>query len=94
MRSLTQHGIQRTSQRGIRADDLKLIELIGTPVEGGYLVRKKDVQAYIRDRKKEIDRANRLAGGRIVKAGDVVVSAYHANPGKKRRLLRTVNGRR
>lgn len=88
MSSMTQHGIQRTSQRGIRADDLALIERIGTPVEGGYLLTNKGAQAYIRDLKKEIDRASRLACTRVVRAADIVVTAYHANRGKKRRLLR------
>jgi hypothetical protein len=52
---VTKHAVVRMSQRGIRLDDLELAELIGTEVEGGYFVRRKDAQAYIRDRKREID---------------------------------------
>jgi hypothetical protein len=78
----------RMSQRGIRLDDLELAELIGTEVEGGCLVRRKDVQAFERVLKKLRDQARRLAGKRVVQAGDAVVTAYHAGRTKERRLLR------
>lgn len=39
--TLTQHAIVRMSQRGIRPNDLDLIESIGTEVEGGYSSGKR-----------------------------------------------------
>jgi hypothetical protein len=33
-----------TCKRGIDLDDIALVELIGTEVEGGYLVRRNDFQ--------------------------------------------------
>src|SRR5260370_34808496 len=50
--SLTQHATLRMSQRGIRLDDLELAEFIGTEVEGGCLVTRKDVQSFERVLKK------------------------------------------
>ena len=85
---LTQHAIIRMSQRGIRPDDLELAELIGTAVEGGCLVRQKDVQAFERQIKSILDQARRLAGKRVVLSRDIIVTAYHANRAKERLLLR------
>jgi hypothetical protein len=86
--TLTQHAVLRMSQRSIRLEDLELAEFIGTEVEGGCLVRRKDVQAFERALKKLVGQARRLSGKRVVRAGDVIVSAYHATRGKERRLLR------
>jgi len=84
----TKHSIVRMSQRGIRLDDLELAERIGTEVEGGYFVRRKDFQAYERETKRRLDQARRLVGQRVVKKGDVVITAYHASRADERRLLR------
>jgi hypothetical protein len=90
---LTRHAIMRMSQRGIRLDDLELAELIGTEVEGGCLVRRKDVQGFERALKKLAGQARRLSGKRIVRPGDAVVTAYHAGRGKERQLLRGAEDR-
>jgi hypothetical protein len=84
----TSHGLQRMSQRGLTNRSLEIVTLIGTEVEGGYLVREKDFQAYERNLKRQLDEARKLVGKRIVIAGDCVVTAYHATEGKQRRLLR------
>ena len=93
MNHLTQHALIRMSQRGIRLDDLELAEFIGTEVEGGCLVRRRDVQAFVRELKKLADQARRLEGKRTVRAGDTVVTTYHANRTKERRLLRSAESR-
>ena len=85
----TQHAIVRMTQRGIRLDDLELAGLIGTEVEGGCLVRRKDVQAFQRELKKLADQAQRLDGKRFVWSTNAVVTAYHASRDKARRLLRS-----
>jgi hypothetical protein len=85
---LTQHAMLRMSQRGIRLDDLQLIEAIGTEVDGGYLLRQKDFQTLERELKTLRDQARRLVGKRVVQAGDAVVTAYHASRADERRLLR------
>jgi hypothetical protein len=85
---LTSHGATRTAQRGLAAEDLELIPRIGTEVEGGFLVRQKDFQAYERMLKRDLERARRLVGKRLVIDGNVVITAYHATRRKERRLLR------
>jgi hypothetical protein len=91
--ALTQHAVERMSQRAIRETDLELIMLIGTEVEGGYLVRSKDCQAAERQLKQLLARVRRLDGKRIVVAGGRVITAYRARPAKERDLLRTTEER-
>ena len=93
MSHLTQHALIRMSQRGIRLDDLELAEFIGTDVEGGCLVRRRDVEAFVHELKKLADQARRLEGKRTVRAGDTVVTAYHIKRAKERRLLRSADNR-
>ncbi len=86
---ITDHGALRMSQRGIGSDDVQIIKRIGTEVEGGYLVREKDFQAYERELKEDLERARRLVRIRLVTGRDqIVVTAYLATRGKQRRLLR------
>lgn len=84
----TAHATVRMSQRGITNDAIELIMWIGTAVEDGYLVREKDFQSFDRDLKRLRDHARRLVGKRLVVDGNRLVTAYHAVPSKKRRLLR------
>ena len=93
MNHLTKHALLRMSQRGIRVDDLALAELIGTEVAEGCLVRRKDVQAFVRELMKLADQARRLEGKRTVRVGDTVVTVYHANRAKERQLLRSADER-
>jgi hypothetical protein len=86
--ALTQHAIPRMGQRGFRDEDLDLIRLIGTPVEGGYLVLKRDCQAAERELKRLSDFVRRLKGKRLVEDGGRVVTAYHAGKAKERHLVR------
>jgi hypothetical protein len=90
---LTAHAALRIAQRGMRPDDLEIIHLIGTEVEGGYLVREKDFQALDRALRRFRDRARRLVGKRIVIEGKELLTAYHAERSKQRRLLRTAQDR-
>jgi hypothetical protein len=86
---MTAHGALRMSQRGIGAGDIELIKRIGTPVEGGYLVLEKDRQAHEQELKRDLEHARRLVGKRLVVIDDrIVVTAYHADRNKQRRLLR------
>jgi len=81
------------AQRGIAENDLDLIMWIGTEVEGGCLVREKDVEALARDLKHFLQHAKKLVGKRMVIAGDQIVTAYHVDRGKQRRLLRSARDR-
>jgi len=84
---LTRHAILRMSQRGVGLDDIEVIKSIGTEVEGGDLVRRKDVEAFEHQIKKLGDWARRLEGKRVVVNDDIIVTAYHARQTKQRRLL-------
>ena len=86
--NLKRHAVRRMSQRGIRQDDLELIELFGTDVEGGPILLRKDADAAERETKKLIARLRHLVGTRVVRDGDTIITAYHTSRGKERRLLR------
>lgn len=90
---LTAHAATRMAQRGIASDDLELISWIATEVEGGYFVRERDFQAFDRMLKQLRNHARRLVGKRLVVEGGRVVTAYHADRGKERRLLRGAKDR-
>ena len=84
----TQHAVVRMEQRGIPAQDAELIVLIGTEVDGGYLVRSKDVQAAEREIKRLLARIRRLRGKRLVIAEGRIITAYQATCRHQRGLLR------
>ena len=80
-------------QRGLRIDEVEMIRQIGTEVEGGYLVRQKDFQAFDCELRRMRARARRLVGKRVVIKSGNIVTVYHANANKQRRLLRRVENR-
>jgi hypothetical protein len=53
---MTKHAKRRMAQRGIKLKDAELIEIIGTPVDDGYLVLTKDCQSAEREIKQLLDR--------------------------------------
>jgi hypothetical protein len=85
---MSRHATVRAAQRNLSDDDLALAMHIGTEVLDGFLVRERDVQSYVCELKRQIDRAERLSGVRIVSDGVSLVTAYHADRSKQRRLLR------
>lgn len=84
----SRHAIERICQRGLLASDIDLIMTIGTEVEGGFVVRDKDVQQLERQVRDFLTRIKRLKSKRLVVAGDHVVTAYHARRSKTKKLLR------
>lgn len=88
MLQLTSHAALRLAQRGFRDGDAEWILAVGTPVEGGYLVRARDIQSIERDMKRWLAHLWRLEGTRVVIKGDRIVTAYHARLGKQRQLLK------
>lgn len=81
---LSSHAALRMPQRSFRDGYVELIAAYGTEVEGGYLMRRKDI-LEIEHPPKE---ARRLIGKRLVVKGGVVVTGYHARRGKEHKLLR------
>jgi len=64
------------AQRGIRLKDADLIALIGTEVDGGYLVLTKDCQKIERELKRFLERVWRMCGKRLVVTNGQVLTAY------------------
>lgn len=89
----TEHAAIRMAQRGFSADDLAIIQMIGIEVEGGYFVREKECRQMEQRIKQVLSRLRRLAGTRVVVAGNSIVTAYHAQKTKERKLLRGVEDR-
>jgi hypothetical protein len=85
---MTKHAKRRMAQRGIQLKDVELIELIGTPVDDGYLVRTKDCQSAEREIKRLLARIRRLEGKRLVAANGRLVTTFHTSRREERRLLR------
>jgi hypothetical protein len=85
---LTNHAIQRISQRGITPCDIDLVLSLGTEVRDGYLMREKDCRARVAALKREIERIERLEGKRVVIAGECVVTTFHVKQSEDRRLIR------
>lgn len=86
--SLSQHALVRMAQRGIEMADLDLIMAIGSEVDDGVLVRKKDVKVMERAARALLQRLKKIEGKRFVMSGGCVVTAYHASSREEHRLLR------
>jgi len=87
--TLTRHAVTRFDQRGIRQSDAPLIMAIGTEVEGGYLVRKTDIEQAEQDGMADPDHLRRLQGKRMVAHGGLVTTGYHASSRKARQLMKS-----
>lgn len=86
---LSDHAIQRFAQRALSAADAELIMELGTEVEGGYLMRTKDLREIEAAVKGFLVRMRRLDGKRIVADGNTIITGYHTSTKKQRQLLRT-----
>jgi hypothetical protein len=86
--TVTRHGRQRLDQRGLRDGDLDLIQLFGTEVRDGYLLRQDDLQAAVKLLKSSLKRLEKLAGKRIVCRDGKLVTAFHATDRQCQKLLR------
>lgn len=84
----TRHAESRMSQRGMTPNDLRMIVRLGTEVEGGYLLLRKDYDQFEHDLKRLRDRVRRLVGKRVVVRDSAIITAYQSDPRDERRLLR------
>ncbi len=85
---ITNHATQRCSQRGISRDDISLIHLVGTCVPDGVFVRKKDCEELARNLRRLAGKIERLKGTLLVFNENLMITGYHARPGKAQKLLR------
>lgn len=87
--SISTHAFARMAQRGIQPDDVDLILALGTEVDDGVLVRRKDVAVIEREMKALLKRLRRIEGKRLVVANGHLVSAFHATEREQSRLLKS-----
>ncbi len=87
----TKHGDKRANQRGFSRADIGLIRRCGTLVPDRqaevYLLRNKDVECEIKERKQEIQRLERMRGCEVVIIGNQLVTVHHTSRRHQKRLL-------
>lgn len=86
--ALTNHAAVRMAQRGLLPSDVDLIMAIGSEVEDGVFVRRKDVQVFERSVRGLLKRVKKIEGKRLVVTDGCLVTAFHASPREQHRLLR------
>jgi hypothetical protein len=93
--ALTRHAETRMRQRGMRDADLRLVLATATQIApDAYLLTNADVRREIGQRKREIERLERLRNCKVVVAGESVVTCYPSCPRDQRRTLRKGRARR
>lgn len=86
--TFSRHAETRTQQRGIRKDDVRLIQESGTPVDQDtWLMRSRDVAREIEKRKREIRTLSRLRNRKVVIRDERVITAYPSRPSDQKRAL-------
>ncbi len=86
--ALTNHAGVRMAQRGLLPSDIDLIMAIGSEVEDGVFLRRKDVQVFERAVRCLLGRVKKLEGKRLVVTNGYLVTAFHASPREQHRLMR------
>ena len=84
---VTRHAEARAQQRGVTLGDIGLAMEIGTEVDDGFMVLKRDYRQYERVLKRNRARARHLVGKRFVLNGERLLTTYHVNNRTCRRLL-------
>ena len=93
--TVTQHAEARMQQRGLREADLRLVLATATQVApDAYLLTDADAEREINQRKREIERLERLRNWKVVVAGATVVTCYPSRPKDQRRTLRKGRAKR
>lgn len=85
---ITEHAAVRCSQRGLSAQDLQLIELLGLEVPDGFLLCRRQAHLVADALRSLAGRIEALAGARVVTESGSVVTAYRASISKQKALLR------
>ena len=84
---LCEHAMIRMNQRGMRTRDVDLFLECGTKISDGYFLRDRDVTTAVLQRRKEIERLEKLRGKVLITDGNTVVTAYKPSRKRERRLL-------
>lgn len=73
---LTQHAQTRFSQRSLDPKDLTILLRVGSETHEGFMVLKRDYQAFERDVKRLLEKLKCLVGKRIIVENGRVVTGY------------------
>jgi hypothetical protein len=85
---LSEHAGERLQQRGLRERDVDVVLRHGTPMGDAVVLTAKDVDAVIRERKRQIADLERLRGMAVFVRQSVVVTLFRPTPQQLRRLAR------
>ena len=87
VKHMTRHASKRIQQRGLSDSDIDFILGLGSEVEGGYLLTRRDRVKIQHRAKWAIAKAQRLEGKRLVMEGETVVTAFHATKKQQKKLV-------
>lgn len=77
--SLTNHAVLRLAQRGFVPSDLDLILALGSEVDDGFLVLKKDIKIIEDTLRAILRKLQKIEGKRLVVVDGHLVTAFHAS---------------
>jgi hypothetical protein len=81
--SASNHAVARLAQRAVSVSDLDWALQLGREFDDGLLVLDKDTEAAALELEREAKRVRRLAGLRIVRDGDTLITIYRARPANR-----------
>lgn len=80
---LTKHAEARMRQRAIRGPDLELLLRCGSSVGDAITMTDDDIRREVADRKREIQRLERLRGVTAIVMSNAMVTVYRNGCGKR-----------
>ena len=86
---VSRHANTRLQQRGMRREDIELIERFGSETSHGYFLRHKDRDSAISKLRQIIRRLERLGDHFIPVDNGVVLTAYWTTHKKQKKVLRS-----
>ena len=85
---MTKHAEKRCQQRGIPPECIQLIAEYGTPTRHGYYLTRKDIQAFERKVKNQIEKMYKAENVLVPVEDGRALSVYPVREPKKRRRCR------
>lgn len=77
--SITDHALLRLAQRGFAPGDVELILALGSEVEDGILVLRRDIKAAEENLRAMLRKLKKMEGKRLVVVNGHLVTAFHAS---------------
>lgn len=91
---ISNHACQRMAQRGLQITDIDLILQLGSEVDDGFMVLKKDLDGAERSITAVLNRIRKLRSKRLVISDGCLVTAYHADSAKERKIMKARDRKR